>query len=137
MNQINQIERQHLIDSIAYCGLVCGMCHLRTECDGCKNATRQCARSSMCFQRACCIQSNLAGCWECPDFPCGADMHGPNHDIRIRAFVSFIRDEGAECLVDCLLRNEARGIHYGYKMDYDGKGSEEEVINILKTGCLD
>jgi len=58
-------------------------------------------------------------------------MHGPPHDLKIRAFVAFIRDEGAEALVDCLVRNEARGIHYGHNKDYDGKSSEEEVIRLL------
>jgi hypothetical protein len=61
-------------------------------------------------------------------------MHGPPHDLKIRAYVAFIRAEGAEALVDCLLRNEADGIHYGEGRDYDGKGSEEEVIRLLKTG---
>ena len=54
------MDRQALVDSIAYCGLVCGRCH--------------------------------------------------SHDLRIRAFVSFIKAEGAEALVDCLLANEERGI---------------------------
>jgi hypothetical protein len=61
-------------------------------------------------------------------------MHSPSHDLRIRAFVAFIKAEGAEALVDCLLRNEVRGIHYGHGRDYDGKSSEEQVIRLLKTG---
>jgi hypothetical protein len=63
-------------------------------------------------------------------------MHGPSHDLRIRAFVAFIQAEGAETLVDCLLRNEARGIHYGKGRDYDGKDSEDQVIRLLKTGLF-
>jgi hypothetical protein len=77
---------------------------------------------------------SLYTCWECAEFPCGEDMHGPSHDLRIRAFVAFIRSEGTEALVDCLLRNEADGIHYGQGRDYDGKSSEGEVIRLLKTG---
>jgi hypothetical protein len=98
------MDRQALVDSIAYCGLVCGRCHLRKECDGCKNTARLCARSKVCYQRNCCIQKGLQGCWECDEFPCGKDMHGPVHDLRIRAFVAFIKTEGTETLVDCLLR---------------------------------
>jgi hypothetical protein len=64
-------------------------------------------------------------------------MHGPSHDLRIRAFVAFIKTEGAEALVDCLLRNEADSIHYGHDKDYDGKNSEEQVIRLLKTGLPD
>ena len=55
-------------------------------------------------------------------------------DLRIRAFIAFIKTEGAETLIDCLLRNEGRGIHYGQDRDCDGKASEEEVIWLLKAG---
>ncbi len=130
------MDKQALIDSIAYCGLVCGRCHVRTECDGCKNTAKLCGRSAVCYQRNCCIIRGLQGCWECTEFPCGKDMHGPSHDLRIRAFVAFIKTEGAETLIDCLLKNEARGIFYGYNRDYDGKNSEEEVIRLLKTGLV-
>jgi hypothetical protein len=64
-------------------------------------------------------------------------MHGPQHDLRIRAFVTFIKAEGADALIDCIVRNEARGIHYGQGKDYDGMSSEEEVIRLLKTGLSD
>ena len=64
-------------------------------------------------------------------------MHSPPHDLRIRAFVAFIKAEGAEALINCLLRNEAHGIHDGHGGDYDGKSSEEEVIRLLKTGLSD
>jgi hypothetical protein len=46
------MNKQALVDSIAYCGLVCGRCHLRAECDFCKNAASLCARSEVCCQIA-------------------------------------------------------------------------------------
>jgi hypothetical protein len=61
-------------------------------------------------------------------------VHGPPHDLKIRAHVAFIKAEGAEALVDCLVRNEAAGIHYGQGRDYDGRDSEEDVIRLLKSG---
>jgi hypothetical protein len=130
------MDRQALIDSIAYCGLVCSKCHLAAECDGCKQTAKMCARSGRCYQRNCCLRKGIQGCWECAEFPCGQDVHGPSHDLRIRAFVAFIKAEGAEALIDCLLRNEARGIYYGLRRDYDGKSNEEQVIRLLKTGRL-
>jgi hypothetical protein len=130
------MDKQALIESVAYCGLVCGRCHLGTECDGCKNTAILCERSAVCYLRNCCLQKGLHGCWECTAFPCGKDMHGPSHDLRIRAFVTFIRTEGAEALIDCLLKNEEQGIFYGYNRDYDGRNNEEEVIQLLKTGIV-
>lgn len=131
------MDKQELVDSIAYCGLVCGMCHLSAKCDFCKNAASLCTRSDVCYQRNCCIQRGLEGCWECAQFPCGEDMHAPPHDLKIRAFVAFIKAEGVEALIDCLMRNEAEGIRYGQGRDYDGKTSEEEVIRLLQTGLSD
>ena len=128
------MNKQELVDSIAYCGLVCGMCHLSSECDFCKNTASSCTKRDACYQRTCCIQKGLRGCWECDEFPCGKDMHAPPHDLRIRAFVAFIKAEGAETLIDCLLKNEANGIHYGLGRDYDGKNSEDEVIQLLREG---
>jgi len=58
----------------------------------------------------------------------------PPHDLRIRALVAFIKAEGAEAFVGCLLGNGARGIHYEHGGDYDGKSTDEEVIRLLKTG---
>lgn len=128
------MSRQELIESIAYCGLICGKCHLRDQCDGCRNTAKLCARANKCYQRVCCLKKGLAGCWECTDFPCGEDMHGTLHDLRIRAFVAFIMAEGVETLIECILGNEERGIYYGHHKDYDNMKSEDDVIRLLKMG---
>lgn len=127
------MDIQALVDSIAYCGLVCGICHLSAECHFCKSTARLCARSNVCYQWNCCIQEGLQEGWECAEFPCGEDMHGLPLDLKIRAFAAFIRAEGAEALIDCLLRNVAVGIQYGLGRDYDGMDSEEKVMRLLKT----
>jgi hypothetical protein len=41
--------------------------------------------------------------------------------------------EGKEALIDCVLRNEARGIFYGHGRDYDGLKSEDDVIKLLRA----
>lgn len=61
-------------------------------------------------------------------------MHSTSHDLRIRAFVSFIKAEGLEKLIDCILRNEECGVYYGHHKDYDGMKSEDEVIRLLRMG---
>ncbi|NCF68338.1 MAG: DUF3795 domain-containing protein [Chloroflexi bacterium] len=73
---------------------------MRAECDGCKNPASLWGRSEVCYQRNCCLGSGFQGCWECTDFPCGKDMHGPPHDLRIMAFVTFIKTKGAEAECD-------------------------------------
>ena len=63
-------------------------------------------------------------------------MFSKPHDLRIRAFVHFIRDEGLEKFVQCVVSNEQRGIRYGLGRDYDGMQSEEEVLTLLQTGVI-
>lgn len=57
---------------------------------------------------------------------------------RIRAFAEFARRYGVEELEKCLLRNKEKGIVYHYESqlvgDYDKCQTEEEIIEMIKTG---
>lgn len=131
------MKTKKIIDSIGYCGLICNLCHLAKECDGCKSDNNRCQRhlsETGCYQYNCCKDRNLDGCWECEDFNCGKDMFSESHDLRLRAFIRFIKDEGLEKLATCIIENEKNGVKYGYQKDYDGLETEEDVIKLLKTG---
>jgi hypothetical protein len=122
--------------SIGYCGLVCSFCHLNNTCDGCKSVKNCCGRhlsEKGCYQYNCCVAKGIQGCWECKDFCCGKDMFSESHDIRLRAFVRCAKEEGVEKLAEYVLRNQQNGIKYGHKKDYDGLGSEEAVLKLLRT----
>ncbi len=128
---------KEVAESIAYCGLVCGMCHLADTCGGCRSETNCCGNHLSelgCYQYDCCIRNGYDGCWECAEAPCGEGMFAEGHDIRLRAFVRFIRIEGKEKLAELLVRNAQMGIQYGHGRDYDRLGSEESVIQLLTTG---
>ena len=128
---------EDIIKNIGYCGLICNLCHLANECSGCKSAKNRCQRylsETGCYQHSCCQERGLNGCWDCDDFNCGKDMFSKSHDIRLRAFIRFIKDEGLEKFARCIIANEKKGIRYGYKKDYDGLKTEEEVLRLLKTG---
>ena len=60
--------------------------------------------------------------------------------LRIRAFAEFARRYGADELERCLLRNKEKGIIYHYDGqlvgDYDRCQTEEEIIDIIKTGVV-
>lgn len=77
-------------------------------------------------------EKGLSGCWECNEFPCG----GMHDKIRIRAFAEFIKKNGENMMMDCLERNEKRGIVYHYPGqlvgDYDKCETVENVIKILE-----
>lgn len=129
--------KEEVANSIAYCGLVCRFCHLADTCDGCKSENNCCGRhvsSDGCYQYNCCVERGLNGCWECQDFCCEKDIFSNSHDIRLRAFVRCAREEGVGMLAEYVLNNQQNGICYGHQKDYDGLGSEEAVLMLLRTG---
>lgn len=132
------MDKKLIIDSISYCGLICKLCHLAEECDGCQSSANRCENHSGkwggCFHRKCCIQQGIKGCWECKDFPCDNDMYSPTHDLRIRAFARCIKEDGIEKLAEYIIENEKQGIRYGYQKDYDFKQNEDMVLKLLRTG---
>ncbi len=118
---------------IAYCGLACCVCSENDNCIGCQSDG--CDMHGWCKNYNCCRSKSLNGCWECADFPCtGTMLDKP----RIRAFARFAKEYGTAELTKCLLRNKENGIiyHYGGQLvgDYDKCNSEDEIIELIKTG---
>jgi len=130
------IPIQAIINSVAYCGLVCRLCHLADKCDGCKSATNKCGKhlsEEGCLQRNCCIEKNLDGCWQCDDFPCNKDMYSEKYDRKIVAYARCIKEEGVEQFIKYIIKNEKVGIKYGLNKDYDFK-NEDQVLDLLRFG---
>jgi hypothetical protein len=53
-----------LIESIAYCGLVCKLCFQASKCDGCKTKSNICERNLAdkgCYQKECCLKKRIPG----------------------------------------------------------------------------
>ena len=114
----------------AYCVHVCAFCSKNTNCAGCRN--RACENREQCKNLQCCIEKELEGCWECDVFPCKESMLD---NIRIRAFATFVKRYGGELLLECLEKNEKRGIMYHYPRqltgDYDTLDTEDEIIDMI------
>lgn len=132
------MDKDAIIDSISCCGLVCQLCHLADKCDGCRSSANRCENHSGkwggCYHRKCCIQQGIRGCWECKDFPCDNDMFSKDHDLKIRAFARCIKEDGLEKFATYLIENDKQGLEYGYQRDYDFKRTEDEVLELLRTG---
>lgn len=122
-----------MISKIAYCGLACCVCSENHKCPGCQS--RGCDNHVRCKNYNCCYEKGLNGCWECADFPCAGGMLVK---LRVRAFARFAREYGTAELVRCLMKNKADGIAYHYTDqlvgDYDKYKTEEEIIEMIKTG---
>lgn len=118
------------IQKIGSCGLACMLCSakLKNECIGCHEAKG-------CDIKACCVEKNIVGCYECDDFPCDKDMF---KNLRLRTFNEIAKEKGVLCLVKSLKKNHEAGIVYhttdGSKGDYDVLGTAEEIKHLILNG---
>lgn len=120
--------------SIAYCGLICGLCDPSGGCN-CKSGNSCGKRLSPmgCYQYTCCTQKGINGCWECEQAPCGKDMLAPDK-IKSRAFVRCIKEDGIDNFISYIEKSKKRGMVYhkiGIVGDYD-LSTEDEVLQLLR-----
>lgn len=115
---------------VGYCGLVCALCSENTECVGCK--ARGCENVDNCKCFMCCTSKHYDSCADCSEFPCEDSILIKQ---RIRTFCKFRKEYGEETLIQCLLENEKKGIHYHYENelvgDYDACEDEKEIYERL------
>jgi hypothetical protein len=131
---LNYMNKKELENSIAYCGLVCNLCHLAAECNGCRTAATNCPKYHSvegCFHRDCCLTKGIDGCWECDEYPCGRDMFAGKTKGEILGFCACIKQDGKAKFIGYILRNMAKGIRYG--IEGYGALSEKQVLELLKA----
>lgn len=116
---------------IARCGLACCLCSENGKCHGCNSG--ECPDKDWCENRKCTISKEIEHCFECNE-NC---RKGLLTKIKPFAFTEFARRYGEESLLDCLEKNEERGIVYhreGINGDYDEFDDVEELIQFIRTG---
>ncbi len=116
---------------IARCGLACCLCSENDTCTGCNSGT--CPDKDWCENRSCSISKTISHCYQCHEL-C---QKGLLAQIKARTFTLFVKRYGAEKLLDCLERNEQKGIVYhreGFHGDYDDFENEEELTTFILTG---
>lgn len=116
---------------IARCGLACCLCSENAHCTGCD--TGSCPDKDWCENRRCSMEKGISGCVEC-GLDCRKGLLGK---IKPYGFLTFIRRYGMAELMDCLERNEKRGVLYhreGIIGDYDDFTDVEELIAFIRTG---
>lgn len=116
---------------IARCGLACCLCSENEHCGGCRSG--DCPDKDRCENRKCSIAKGLSYCFEC-DIDC---RKGLLSKIKPLGFTLFAKKYGMEKLLDCLEKNEARGIVYhreGISGDYDDFDNTDDLIEFIRTG---
>ena len=90
-----------LVDLVGYCGLACNVCMGACPCKASLEHGDQ-----DCFQRKCCIEKGIDGCWQCEVFPCN---EGYFASVEWRglciACVQCIKQEGIDGFVSLAKSN--------------------------------
>lgn len=118
---------------IARCGLACCLCSENDKCSGCNSG--DCPDKDWCENRKCSISKNISHCYACGD-ECRKGLLGK---IKPYAFTLFVKRYGEDELLDCLERNEKKGIVYhrdGIIGDYDNFDDAEKLIAFIRTGRI-
>ena len=133
------ITSMQLMDSIAYCGLICKLCFRAQECDGCKTPKNLCEKNCAddgCFQKQCCEQKGYHGCWECTELrDCTEGIYSLGEMSKIKAFALCIQQDGMQAFAAYVLRNEAAGLSVEKGRDYDGLPIPV-VLQLLRNGRI-
>jgi hypothetical protein len=112
-----------LTRTVAYCGLVCGVCaHATPQVAGCAGC-REGGGAKNCYQRECCVGNGLDGCWQCEEFPCDKGFYADEawKGLCIGA-VQCVKDIGIREYVDRLVARLGRTVDY---TEYRNKAPEE------------
>jgi len=116
---------EELANSVAYCGLICGLCrHMKEGCIGCKGG----GGDKDCYQRKCCRNKGIGGCWDCDSFPCDSGYFADKAWQGLcKGFVKCIRDKGVEKFVGLVQSELGEDVEYGDLRFKD----EKEIAAIL------
>ena len=122
------MEIAELSKTVAYCGLVCGLCPPPRTCE-CRTNPKP--GEADCYQRNCCIGKGIDGCWECDEFPCDKGFYAKDNMWRglNLASVQCIRDGGKEGLVKLILAHHGQKHYHGF---YTHK-TPEEVLRMQQA----
>ena len=116
---------------IARWGLACCLCSENEHCHGCNSC--ECSDKAWCENRRCSLEKALDHCCCCE-----ADCRkGLLAKIKPYGFTVFAKRYGLEFLIDCLDKNEERGVVYHRQEivgDYDAFYDVEELIAFIQTG---
>jgi hypothetical protein len=113
------MTQDDLAPTVAYCGLVCGLCPAYGQCAGCRHD----GGDKGCAIRECAQTRGLAGCWECAEFPCRQAGMG-SEDWR-GFMIASIQSVRAHGLAETAERVAERGGRPGDFGLYRGVAAEE------------
>lgn len=102
------MDAKTVANSIAYCGLICALCHESDKCAGCKSDHNCCGRHLRGRLLSIQLLRQQGDRWLLGmrgRGPCDRDMFGAEHDVRNRVFVKVAKQEGVEKLAEYVWTN--------------------------------
>ena len=116
-----------LVRTVAYCGLICGVCkNTEKGCQECRSG----GGADNCYQRRCCLERDIDGCWQCDAFPCEKGFFADEEWKGLCVgFTKCIKDKGIEKFVGLVESNLGKMIEYG-----EFRFKKEEEITVILCG---
>jgi len=116
------------MESVAYCGLVCEVCrNVGKGCKGCRSR----GGDANCFQRECCLEKGIDGCWKCEGFPCKKGYFADETWKGLcLGFVHCIKGSGIESFIGLVESRLGKTVDYGV---YRFK-KEQDIAALLHDG---
>lgn len=115
---------------IARCGLACCLCSENGHCKGC--LADDCTGKDWCEVRKCCTEKGFSHCYECGEAEdCQKGIMGK---LKPKGFTIFAKRYGEEHLLNCLEKNEEKGVKYhrsGIIGDYDSCEDIKRLLEVL------
>jgi hypothetical protein len=86
------LKNNVITQDLGYCGVICSICkNLEDNCKGCIDH----GGDMNCYQRICCIDKNIDGCWQCNTYPCKKGYFVDEEGMGLcLGFVSCIKKKG-------------------------------------------
>lgn len=112
--------------TVGNCGLVCGVCkNIEKGCQGCRSG----GGADDCYQRRCCLERNIDGCWQCDIFPCDKGFFDDEEWKGLCiGFVKCIKAKGIEKFVSLVESKLGKLIEYG---EFRFR-NEQEIVTMLR-----
>lgn len=108
------MDEREQVRTVAYCGLVCGVCvNAAAEKGGCVGCRRG-GGAEDCYQRKCCVEHEFVGCWQCQCFRCDKGFFADEawRGLCIGS-VQCIKERGIEGYVEALVSRLGHVVEYG------------------------
>lgn len=121
------MKNEEITQILGYCGLICNICEgMENDCKGCKDG----GGDENCYQRLCCLDKKIDGCWQCDSSPCKKGYFIDEEWMGLcSGFICCIKKQGIKKFSSLVKKKLGNKIDYG---KYRFKNQKEILYMLIK-----